>query len=439
MNRITNVLAALGLFFSFIIVSCEKETFPDNASDASGDEIKSLKADNLPNDIVLEWSNIAFETAGGALEQHPMLASRNEAMMHIAMHDALNAIRPAYQQYAYHSQGWGSADPVAAAASAAHAVLKATWPGNDAMLDAKLAASLASIPDGTAKTQGMELGTAAANAILAMRSGDNAYQVPVEPVPVSTVPGVYNAVPPNDFMYAKGWTTMQLFSLESQDQFRALPPPPLNQYIYARDVNEIKEVGELNSVTRTADQTSYAHFWYELADIGWNRVARVVATDHHTGLYTTARLFALLNMAIIDTYIACWDSKYFYYTWRPYTAIRAADTDGNNRTDMDPNWEPLMITPPVPEYPSGHASLANAAAAVLAGFYGTNTSFTFSSTTSVNAGDTRSFKSFRQAADENADSRVVAGIHFRFACVAGQKLGDRVGKYTLQNYLKPLH
>ena len=370
MNRFIRTFIISGLFLSVINLSCKKEVLNTDRSNEPAQQKNVNKNDNLSNAIIIEWSNILYETAGGALEGHPLLASRNKAMMHIAMHDALNAIVPTYEQYAYHSQEWNSADPFAAAASAAHAVLKASFPGNDAMLDAKLAASLSNITDGTAKTQGIELGVAAANAILALRAGDNAFQVPVEPVPVSTVPGVYNAVPPNDFMYGSGWAKMQLFSLKSQDQFRPLPPPSLNLPTYARDVNEVKAFGEKNSSVRTAEQSSLAKFWYELSDIGWNRIARNMAGDQNTGLYTTARMFALLNMAIADTYTAGWDAKYFYYTWRPYTAIRAADTDGNSRTEPDTDWESYLVTPPIPEYPSGHASLGSAGATILAHFFG---------------------------------------------------------------------
>lgn len=307
------------------------------------------------------------------------------------------------------------------------------------MIDAELFSSLSVIADGTAKDEGIALGIAAGNAILTLRAGDGAFQNPVTDVPVSTVPGVYNAVPPFNIMYGAFWKTMQLFSLKTQDQFRSLPPPALTSVAYARDFNEIKELGKINSTVRTQDQSAYANFWYEFADIGWNRIARIQAKNHLTGLYATARLFALLNMALADTYTAFIDAKYFYYTWRPYTAIRAAGTDGNDRTVADPNWEPFLATPPVPEYPSGHASLGNAGATILSHFFGHNSSFTTTSTTASTPGAERSFKSFKQAADENADSRVIAGIHFRFACDAGQKLGDNVGKWTLKNYLKPLH
>jgi hypothetical protein len=142
-------------------------------------------------------------------------------------------------------------------------------------------------------------------------------------------------------------------------------------------------------------------------------------------------------MALADSYTACWEAKYYYYTWRPYTAIRAAGTDGNDQTFANPNWEALLTTPPIPEYPSGHCTLGNAAATVLTYFFGNQTPFSTTSTTA--SGAERSFKNFKQAADENADSRAMIGIHFRFACEAGQRMGNKVGEWTFEHYLRPLH
>jgi len=440
MNRIIKIWITLGLVLSIITLSCKKDIRPDNETALSSRHDDGRAQDMLSNKVIIEWSNVAFEAAGGAAEGHPVLASRIEAMMHIAIHDALNAIVPVYEQYAYHHQGkCDLANPFAAVASAAHTVLKASWPDSASMLDARLSASLSKIHDGPGKTQGIALGIASGKAILALRANDGAYQNPVSDWPASNVPGVYIKVPPFDYVYAPFWGSMQTFSLQTHDQFRSSPPPALNSYIYTRDFNEIKRVGKINSKIRTADHTAYAKWWYEYGDIGWNRIARVQATNSNTGLYTTARMFALLNMALADAYIASWDSKYYYKSWRPYTAIHAAATDGNDQTKVDPNWEPLLPTPPIPDYPSGHCVLGNAAATVLTYFFGDYSHFSMTSTTAFPAGAIRSFNSFTQAADENADSRVRVGIHFRFACEAGQKQGDKVGEWTLNNHLKPLH
>jgi len=440
MNRMTNFLVTLGLVLSIITLSCKKDIEADNKTALSSRHDDGSAQDMLSNEVIIEWNNVAFKAAGGAAEANPLLASRINAMMHIAIHDALNAIVPVYEQYAYHHKAQGdSANPFAAAISAAHTVLKASWPDGASMLDATLDASLSKIPEGPGKTQGIALGIGSGKAILALRAGDGAFQNPIANVPVSTVPGVYNAVPPFDYMLAPFWKSMQTFSLQKHDQFRSSPRPALNSNIYTRDFNEVKRMGEMNSTLRTADQSAYAKWWYEYSDIGWNRIARVKSTNSNLGLYTTARMFALLNMAMADGYIAGWDSKFYYYSWRPYTAIHEAATDGNDQTGADRNWEPLMPTPPVPDYPSTHSVLGNAAAKVLIHFFKDKSAFSMTSTTAFPAGAVRSFESFTQAANENANARVMAGIHFRFACEAGQTLGDKVGKWTLDNHLKPLH
>lgn len=242
---------------------------------------------------------------------------------------------------------------------------------------------------------------------------------------------------PFDIVFAPFWKTMQPFGLQSPEQFRCVPQPALNSQKYAEGYNEVKSVGQLNSQTRTAGQTSYAKFWYEFSESGWNRVARSAIAGKKLDLLSTTRLFALLNIALADAYTAGWDSKFHYNFWRPYTANRAAQNDGNGQTEADANWEPLMPTPPVQDYPSTHSALGNAGAAMLAALLGDNTKFTMTSPTTEVAGSTRSFKSFSQAADENADSRVMAGIHFRFSCEAGQDLGNKIGKWVVENNLKP--
>ena len=214
--------------------------------------------------------------------------------------------------------------------------------------------------------------------------------------------------------------------------------PALTSQEYATAFNEVKTLGKLNSVTRTPDQTAYSKFWYEFSEAGWNRVARTVVINKKLNLLEAARLFALVDMAIADAYTAGWESKFHHNFWRPYTAIRKADIDGNNATAVDAGWEPSEPTPPVQDYPSTHSALGNAAATVLAKVLGDNTAFTMSSPTAFPAGSTRSFQSFSQAANENADSRVMAGIHFRFSCVAGQELGNKIGAWTVANHLKPL-
>lgn len=418
-------LLMLGVAISLLTVSCRRENYPSNG------------IEKLSNAVVLKWNEVAYHAFGGATYQHSLMASRINAMVHLAMHDAINAAHPKYASYVFTGKD-AAANVHAAAAAAAHAVLLHEIPEKKNYIDSALEQSLSGIVDGQTKTRGVNLGKEAALAIIAARSSDGAAGNPAVPVPPSTTPGVYQAVPPFNFYFAPFWENVKLFGLQRKDQFRSVPPPALNSDAYAMAFNEVKMMGKLNSGTRTADQTAYAKFWYEFSEAGWNRVARLVAKNKNLGLHETARLFALVDIAMADAYIAGWDSKLHYNLWRPYTAIRNAATDGNSATAADVTWEPEQPTPPIQDYPSTHSALGNAAATVLARVLGDNTSFTFASPTASPAGSTRTFTSFSQAAKENADSRVRAGIHFRFACEAGLVLGSKIGNWTVDNHLKPL-
>jgi hypothetical protein len=391
--------------------------------------------------VVLDWSEAAYQAL---LEKdkyaNPLAASRLLAMMHIAQHDAVAAIVPRYAPYLLHRREPG-ADAVVAAAVAAHDVLVAALPDQRARLDQALAASLrgASVADSDAHVRGLALGRAAAEAILADRRDDGAtaalasrYQ------PARAGAGAYQFVAPLALVVAPGWRHVRPFALQSPQQLRVPPPPPLASAAYAAAFDEVKAFGGRGSRARTTDQSAYAKFWWEFSDIGWNRVARTATVAHNVDLAEAARMFALLNMALADAYIAGWDSKQHYDFWRPTTAIRAAEDDGNPATVADPAWESAEITPPAQDYPSTHSALGRAAAEVLTAILGDDVGFTVASTTAEPTSPTRSFTSFRQAANENADSRVRAGLHFRFSCDAGQELGARIAKVALSEKLSRL-
>lgn len=392
--------------------------------------------EKLPNTVVLQWNEIAFKAFDGPVYQHSLMASRINAMMHLAMHDAINAVHPVYQTYAFTGID-KNADVIAAAVSAAHAVLVNEIPGKKNYLDSALQVNLEAIKNPEAKEKGITLGKQAAHAILALRANDGASADPVGLIPPSEVPGVYNVVPPFNFIFAPFWENVKPFGLQTKSQFRSVPPPSLTSQTYSADFIEVKEKGKLNSTTRTADETAYSKFWYEFSEAGWNRVARVAATNKKLNLFEAARLFALVDMALADAYIAGWDSKLHYNFWRPYTAVRAAANDGNDATGADVTWEPSEITPPIQDYPSTHSALGNAGAAVLAKLLGDNSSFSMTSFTALPQGSTRSFTSFSHAANENASSRVMAGIHFRFSCNAGQAMGTMIGNWLVDHYLLP--
>jgi hypothetical protein len=394
-----------------------------------------IPLDRRSNDVILAWNTIAHDAMVADNEYaHPLAAARLYAMLHLAQHDAINAVDPVFESYSFGTRD-RAADPVAAAAVAAHGVLSAQFPEQRATFDAQLGLWLALTPHGT-RGRGVSLGEAAGAAILERRSGDGSDTPIVGDYSPGTGAGRYQFTPPFPFAFAPGWRHVGPFALDRADQFRSAPPPALTSGRYAADLAEVKAVGRSNSESRTPEQGLYAKFWYEFSEIGWNRIARTVAAERELGLQSTARLFALLNMALSDAYVAGWDSKYHYDLWRPFTAIRAADTDGNPLTTPDPEWEPAEPTPPVPDFPSTHSALGNAAVAVLAAVFGDATPFTITSSTAAPAGATRSFASFSHAADENADSRVMAGLHFRFACDAGQELGRQVGAWTVSHHLR---
>jgi hypothetical protein len=375
-----------------------------------------------PAAAILYWNEVAYNAFGGTKYQNSLMASRINAMVHLAMHDALNGIEEKFSRYAFKGRDV-KADPLAAAASAAHAVLIHEIPDSKRFVDSALTSVLRSLKDGEGKSRGMALGVAAAKAVINKRENDGSAGNPIAPVPSSVVAGVYQHVPPFNFAFAPYWEDVEPFALEKSDQFRPASYPSLQSPAYKAAFNEVKEMGKLNSKVRSQEQTAYAQFWYEFSESGWNRVARVVTASQNLNMLEAARLFALVDMAMADAYIAGWDAKLYYNFWRPYTAIRNSGSDAA--------WEPLMPTPPIHDYPSTHSVLGNAAATVLAYLLGDNTTFSMTSPTAVPAGTSRSFSSFSQAADENADSRVMAGIHFRFSCKAGQDLGNKIGAWTV--------
>jgi hypothetical protein len=413
-------------FLSFTLISVAAPACEKRPVDPKPAEVFPA----FTNQVILDWNATALKAMDAPTYQHVLAASRLYAMVQIAQFDALNSIKPVYKKYCNTTID-AAANPVAAAAYAAYTVLLHELPAKKAMLDSQLVKSIDTILDQNSKSKGAALGLECGNAIIDLRKDDGATQDPIGVIAPSTVPGVYQAVPPFDFAFAPFWKTMKPFGLLLPYQFRSAPYPDLHSAAYKQAFEEVKTLGDKNSLQRTAEQTSYAKFWYEYAEIGWNRIASIAAGKEKTGLLTTARLFAMLNIALADAYIAGWDSKCYYDFWRPYTAIvQTPVTDGGN-----PAWEPLMPTPPVQDYPSTHSVLANAAATVLTHFYGDNYAFTTASTSSAVQGAPRSFKSFLGAANENADSRVMAGIHFRFSCKAGQEMGNKIGKWVSENTL----
>lgn len=389
----------------------------------------------LDPQVVLDWSGHArtvLQAETGS--QDPLVGTRSLAMVHLAMHDAVNAVDRQYQPYAFTTME-SQADATAAAATAAHGVLVGLFPAQVTSLNAKLVDSLAAVPDGTAETKGIALGQQGAAAILQRRANDgSAASVSYAP---SAGAGRFQFVAPFDgVIFRPEWRFVTPFTLSSVSQFRPVPPPALDSAKYRDDFNEVKAAGVLAGSNRSAEQSAYARFWYEDSDIGWNSITRDVVVRKKLSLHDTARLFALVNIALADAYIAGWDAKFHHDFWRPITAIRAAATDGNAGTEPDAAWVPLLGTPPVQDYPSTHSVAGAAAASVLASAFGDANEFSITSSTAEVSGQKRTYRRFSEAANENSDSRVRAGIHFRFAVDAGSEMGRRVGELAYNGQLR---
>jgi hypothetical protein len=384
--------------------------------------------------LAVTWNRTVNEIAFAEDQFFTFKGVRAHAMMHIAIHDALNAILPLYQQFAFHGSD-PSADPSAAGAQAAHDVVLSQYPGEQVRLDAELAAWLAQIPSDHRRDRGIALGRQSAAAILAQRVGDGwdfqgAYTFSPEL-------GAYQTTPPwGGFVFQPGFRFARPFALLTPDQFRPPAPPALNSPAYAEAYNEVKDFGRVDSAVRTADQTGYAVWWMEFAEGSVNRLARQLAVQRGTHLWEAARMFALLNISIFDGYIANLDSKYEHNHWRPYTAIRAGDLDGNPATGADAAWEPLRTTPPHPEYVSAHATVTAGAFEVLTHVLGDGVPFTMESMTAPPGMPTRSFRNFSAAAAECADSRVRLGYHFRYSTDRGLVLGRAVAGWVINHHLE---
>ncbi len=381
-------------------------------------------------DSVERW-NIAMTDFSAGLPPPglpPFVEARAYAMTHIAV---LNAVKVATRPYMV-----GSTNVDAAVAAAAHDVLVAEFGlfvGSNMPFDSDYAAELAAIPDGTAKNRGIAVGQAAAAGMIASRAGEDVLGALSAPYTPGTKPGDFQPTPPTNITAGAGWPVLSTFGVRSSAQFRAPRPYSLRSLEYAMDVNEIAVLGKAGVSARTSDQTAIAFFWYENSSFAWNRIARKLAGEQ--SLLQHARLYAALNAAISDAYATSLESKFYYNFWRPLTAIRAADTDGNPLTVKDANWEPAFVTPPVPDYPSAHAAAGAAAAEVLDALVGPNRPFQHTSITAPIAGPdatvTRSFDSVDDAARENAFSRMLVGIHFRRACSVGLQQGRDVARYVL--------
>jgi hypothetical protein len=386
---------------------------------------------------VLDWD----ATLLNAIQQDgtaPPLASRHAAIMHTAIYDAVNGIAGQYRPYftTVSEDFAAGASPDAAIVQAAFQVLSDLYPGQRANFVEQRDRSLAEIPDGSAKTRGIAVGQFVADRILAARRNDGSGGAQDRYLP-STTPGSYQPTRLDNFVLYPEWGEVTPFIIPSVASFRTSGPPSFGGSRYGDELNEVQQIGGINSSIRTADQSEVAAFWaYDRPDTfrptaQWNQIAEVVALQTGTSLLDSARVFAAINVAQADAGIVAWDAKYTYNQLRPITAIRQADSDGNPETIGNPNWQSLLPTPPFPDYVAGHSTFGAAAAGVLTFFYGDD--YQLSVTSQEIPGISRSFSSFEQAAIENGLSRIYGGVHVTSADQDGLLIGQAVADYVTRN------
>jgi PAP2 superfamily len=386
---------------------------------------------------IVDWNGHAMQALIRALPAPPAWPSFGLLMVQMAMvqgtvYDAVNAIDGSHQPYLDVDQAppWYSED--AAAATAAYTVLLDLVPAQRSILQDQYNRSLAAVPEGRAKDGGVRVGERAADAMLRARANDGRSATCT--VEYGTEPGVYRPTPP-DFAVDPSpcLGDVKPFLVRDVTTLLVVPPHPLGSAAYAQDLNEVKTVGAANSTVRTPDQTDAA-LWWQSGGFGPEINAQLIRT-HGLTAAQAARMLAMENMAEADGLIGCHYNKYYYNYWRPITAIREADTDGNPDTTADPNWTPLIPTPPWPEYTSGHTCNTSGAVHALQAFFGTD-SISFSAR-SPSSGTVRSFSTLSQALEEIIDARVWGGIHFRWADVQGAEFGKAVVDYMTRHYFRP--
>ena len=399
-------------------------------------------------DVLNDW-NVIAQTQAIAIRPTAHGQTRGMAMVQGAVYDAVNALDPAYRPYVLDltklkAQPFGSKD--AAIATAAHNVLvKIVDPSRVAEIDVAYAASLEIISPGATKDEGIRVGAAAADAMLAARATDG-YMAPFAFHLRSDAGGWRPVVP--TALDPDAWVgNLKPFVIKSPSQFRSKGPNALTSKAYAKDFAEVKEIGALKSTTRTADQTTAAIFWQFAPVVLWNRLARDLSAARGLDMRRESRLLAMVNLAAVDGAISCWNDKYHWNFWRPRAAIQEAGTDGNPDTVSDPTWEPLfhasiqttpaLGTPPFPDHPSGHSCLSGAVLRTFREFFGTD-KIGFDMHSGRYPGQPRHFDRFSLALKEIVDARVWGGIHFRTADVQGAVMGKKIAFWLQKNYFRPV-
>jgi membrane-associated phospholipid phosphatase len=383
-----------------------------------------------PTNVVARWNEAALRSVKAARTPPPVTA-RNLALLHVAVYDAVAATDPAYRPFQVRFTPTVGADPDVAAAVAAHRVLTALYPDRAGELDRVLDETAGQATDGPRKDAGVTVGQSVAERVLRWRAADMAVSR-VSRYAARGGTGRWLPTPPEyQAPLLPGWAAVRCFSLPGVADFRPPGPPAVGTAGYETAYREVISLGSADSTSRSPDQTTIAHFWADgdgtVTPPGhWNRIAQTVAADRHLGTAEAARLFALLNVAMADAAVVCWDSKFRFDVWRPVTAARVTD----------PAWTPLLTTPPFPAYTSGHSSFSGSAAAALAAFCGTDR-VRFDSTSDGLPGVVRTYTGFWAAAEEAGMSRIYGGIHWQFDNRDGLACGKRVAAYVAEHDFRP--
>jgi hypothetical protein len=392
-------------------------------------------------DAVVDWNLIATQAVGTATTggRAPAVTLVDLAMVHTAVHDAVQAYDKRFQPY-YTDISNATGSPIAAVAKAAHDVLVSRFPSQAATLDDAYNNYLINngIPD---TDPGIAVGQLAAAGIITLRANDGSFPPNYPPFLGGSDPGEWRPTPP---AFAPGlvpWLAeVTTFAIESTDFCHPEPPPSLESGKYTQDYDEVKRLGAVNSTDRTADQTDMANFWSDNIIQIFGRGLRSIAAAHVDNLGDSARLFALAYLSNADAIICAWESKYSFVFWRPITAIQEGDNDGNPKTKGDSAWLPFLVTPPYPDYTSGANNISGSTTRVLHRyFHSDQMDFSLTSTFPPTMNKTRSYNKFSDAADEVVEVRILQGIHFRTADKVARKQGKTVADYVFENFLRPLN
>jgi len=380
--------------------------------------------------VVTDWDEKAVALIQPRMV--PPVAYRAMAIVHIAMFDAVNSIEPHYRPYYAQLPAPRETSKEAAAAAAAGAVLTKLLPDVASDIQAALQSYLLAMPDNDAKSNGIKLGDAVAAKILEARAADGS-SAPDAYRPVTT-PGVYI---PTALTVTSQWPNLTPFAMTSPSQFRPDPPIALESDQWAKDYNEIKELGEKNSSKRSARQTEDARFWLLTGPLSTHPLHRQIAIRKEMSVIDSARFMAVITAAEADAMVAVMDAKYKYAFWRPITAIRNGDIDGNDATEREATWQPIDNTPMHPEYPCAHCIVSSAVASAIEAMLGTADIPEVTMTSPTAPGVTHRWTNLNAYADEVAAARIAAGFHYRFSTVVGQDLGRQIGVHTVKTIMQP--